>query len=525
MKKRIGLFAGLFLLASPLVANPTQCPSDASARDFLESPDPTPFPAAGRSLADSLRFYETDHFVVIYQVQGRSAVAGATVDTDGDGTPDNVQSIGSIAERVWRLGVDTLGYPAPRGRDSTTGWKLRLGRDNKFPIMVGDMSSFSSGWHGNMYLGYMVKPRYDPDSAGGMQMVVENDFMDGSSPIQIKVDPRNTPGGTDSVLYDYSKDPVKGWKATIAHEFYHALQFQFDATNLWAWHEATATWFAKRAFPQVKHHWQYLHYYLEHGRSGAFSTKYDFDPYANFFFVDVVAKVLGEGFVHDTWLARNSPIGDEDIWFSSILPDPPNGERAVNTDLATEAVRLASPAFEYDGGWRNFVPRASMIDWQTKDQVIAENAQIAQSVGFFGPTFAYPSSNQFESGKNLYFLANLSVSTGVIGVLRQPSNRIETFVVNRDTTIIGPEETDSAWLFCMVMGYYPTGAHSILEILVTSKPALAISPRTRGAVRAWMPQFNLLGQRRTPASRSLEIQFTPRFQSTISSHSPKENQP
>lgn len=510
MKHALLLLAGYCLLARPLSAMPTQCPSDESARDFLESVDPTPASSmvAGRALADSLRYYETDHFVVIYQVQGRSAVAGATVDSDGNGTPDNVQSIGAIAEKVWRLGVDTLGYPAPRGRDSTTGWKRRLGRNNKFPIMVGDMSSFSSGWHGNMYLGYMVKPRYDPDSAGGMQMVVENDFMDSTSPIQIKVDPRNTPGGIDSVLYDYSKDPVKGWSATIAHEFYHALQFQYDATNLWAWHEATATWYAKRAFPQVKHHWQYLHYYLEHSLHGAFSTAYDLEPYANFFFVDVVAKVLGEDFIYSSWKGRmNVSISNEKNWFTSIASDAPNGERSVTLELSKEALRLASPAFEYDGGWRNFVPRNSMNNWQTKGRTAVENDQIAQSVGFFGPTFAFPSSDQFAAGKNLYVWANVGLSTGAVGVLRQPSNRIEAFVANRDTTVFGAESNDTSWLFCLVMGYYPDGKDNIISILVTSKPALAITPRSRGTIRAWMPEFNLLGQRRAPARNGLEVRY------------------
>ena len=151
---------------------------------------------AGRAFADPApRMLETAHFAIFYQTSGVHAVSGAAVDLDGNGHPDNVDSIGSIAERVWRLSIDTLEYLKPVPYDTTLGYKA-LVPAGKFPIEVADMATFVSSWGGKRYMGYANRPTADKSGANRQSLVIENDFVDSKDgqPIQVKVDPINTNG-------------------------------------------------------------------------------------------------------------------------------------------------------------------------------------------------------------------------------------------------------------------------------------------------------------------------------------------
>ncbi|MEK7392552.1 MAG: hypothetical protein AAB214_08285, partial [Fibrobacterota bacterium] len=320
------LSVALACLAFSASAEVIRCPShDDHAPDWgrrAEAPM-----VAGRALAeDAPRMLETAHFAVFYHTTGVHAVAGSGVDLDGNGHPDNVDSIGAIAERVWRLGIDTLEYLKPIPYDTTLGYKALVSA-GKFPIEVADMVTFVSSWGGKRYMSYADRPTADKTGANRQSIVVENDFVDtkdGKS-IQVKVDPINT-NGIDSLLIDYQKEPVKGWKVGISHEFYHNMQHRYDASYTYAFHEMTAVWYSTRCYPDVKHHWMYYPGYVKNINISAFDT-YDMGPFENFPFITAMTAALGEGILKDLWSVRLKTFtGSEDFWlrdaFDSLKVDP-----------------------------------------------------------------------------------------------------------------------------------------------------------------------------------------------------------
>lgn len=506
-----------FLLVAPALAaaHMNRCPtveeSDAFERSLSEQQV-----FAARSLApaavESTYLYQTKHFVVAYQRAGVHAVAGAITDADKDGVPDNIQKIGEIAERVWRLGMDTLKYKAPPGRDSITGYKVRT-KTGKFPIVVGDMATFSTNWAGKQFMGYALRPLVDPDSLGGGQLVIDNDFLDGGVPILAKVGPENSANGVDSILYDYSKDPVKGWSTTIAHEFYHSLQYQYDQYYRYAWHEMTATWFAKRAYPEVKHHWQYLGAFIKNNSAGPFETWDAMAPYYNFAFVSMAADIFGEAFLLPLWSEHydNFEI-DEDYWFGKAIRRNGFSEKNLLRGYAAEFLRLTEnvPGILNDGGkWAN--SRATMTTTAfVKSKLISVPGFIMGGSQVFGNMYCYLNRDQFKSG-NIMISADTKGSEAGAGIIRLPSGIIESFTASSDTVVIGPMHSDTAWRVVLITGFWNSadgGAIPHLETTRKSPAGINLQKKQVYSLRDVL-RFDLRGRPVTSATRGIILEGSP----------------
>src|ERR1035437_2027847 len=110
-RNHIGFFAALLGLAW-----------QAQGTDINHSPFSHPRKApntvAARALAVVPQVYTTSHFAIVYTTSGVDAIAQGGLGLDGQGVPKAVDSLGVLAEQVWRLAIDTLGDPAPLATDS-----------------------------------------------------------------------------------------------------------------------------------------------------------------------------------------------------------------------------------------------------------------------------------------------------------------------------------------------------------------------------------------------------------------------
>lgn len=503
------------LLVAPALASAhmNRCPT-VEESDAFERSQSEPPTYAGRSFAiaavESTYLYQTQHFVVAYQKAGVHAVAGAATDADKDGVPDNIQEIGKIAERVWRLGMDTLKYKAPPGRDSITGYKIRT-KTGKFPIVVGDMATFSTSWAGKQFMGYALRPLVDPDSLGGGQLIIDNDFLDGGVAIQAKVGPENSANGVDSILYDYSKDPVKGWSTTIAHEFYHSLQYQYDQSYRYAWHEMTATWFAKRTYPEVKHHWQYLGAFIKNNFNGPFTTWDAMAPYYNYAFVEIAAKEFGDGFLREIWPSHlDSFEVEEDHWFGKAISRHGFPEAPMLRGYAQEYLRLIDGIpglFNDNGGWRNSSSNNSGVGF-VDAPLVAPPGDIEISAQTYGNMYCRLNSKQFDAG-NLIAFANAITSSATVGVIRYPSKRIDGYTVSRDSIVIGKNTGDTAWRIALISGFVGLG-DAIAVVAATTRAASKVEKK-RPVSPNWVQsyRFDLRGRPVTSATRGVILEGSP----------------
>lgn len=419
---------------------------------------------AGRALAeDAPRMLETAHFAVFYHTTGVHAVAGAGVDLDGNGHPDNVDSIGAIAERVWRLGIDTLEYLKPIPYDTTLGYKA-LVPAGKFPIEVADMATFVSSWGGKRYMSYADRPTADKTGANRQSMVVENDFVDTKTglPIQVMVDPINT-NGIDSLLIDYQKEPVKGWKVGISHEFYHNMQHRYDASYIYGFHELTAVWYSTRCYPDVKHHWMYYPGYMKNIGVSAFDT-FDKGPYENFPFVTALTTALGERILKDLFSVRKKTfIEDEDFWLRDAF-DTLKIDAVPFSKLYVQAIlQLAAgiPSLLNENGALQV--RASIEQFP----LIRQEGSGTNGAQPHGIELDKLHPEQFRDGWNMRFDPTPTYSSA--GILRLPSNKVEIYRPTENPVIVGAEQGDTAWYFAIMSAPWRNTYYSV-DIRMTQSP-------------------------------------------------------
>jgi len=423
--KRNLLLSGLFLLAS-------QAPTwgweslDPATRGLVK-------PAVGlaaRSQADAVLKYETTHFAVFYSKTGVHAIAGAGVDKNSNSVPDAVEDIGNELERIWRLAIDTLGYPVPVPAKRELGYGVDV-PTGKYPIAVGDMATFVSTWGTSGVYGFCTEPGQDTTTPDGMEVVVENDFVNSSTgkAFQVKVSPLNSANKIDSVLYDYSLRPDLGWRVTLSHEFFHSLQKYYDKGFYYAFHEMSAVWFSTRAYPEIHAEWQYLQKFIGIVKMPAFSY-WENEEYAEFPMVSALVNAFGDGIVKTLWENRtmmvvNGKLIDEMTWMHNVLLKQKLDEVAFNFEFANEVSCLYLNLKCSDRYYAGFKTSSSPVGTVRLDTVETGNSNGYTSGGTFQVDMYKGNTNVIRNGWNFKITYEASSSSAVAIVIRMPSQAME----------------------------------------------------------------------------------------------------
>ncbi len=145
-------------------------------------------------------------------------------DRDGNGLPDQVDRTRDTANRVWKKIVNHGGYKRPP--------KDRKGPNRKFDIYLADIGKLG-------YYGYCVPERQVSGRAYSGYCVLDDDYSR-------REFPTNSPKGNLHV--------------TVAHEFFHAVQFAYDAGEDGWFMEGTATWMEDELYTKVNDNRNYLRY-------------------------------------------------------------------------------------------------------------------------------------------------------------------------------------------------------------------------------------------------------------------------
>ena len=157
-------------------------------------------------LSGPVEIIDTAHFRVHYTDSGADSV-----------TNDYITLVVLALEEAWAIQIDQMGWPAPPPDPDG---------DGHYPVFVASLKDTETA-----LLGYVRNQEIigDNPNSGYVErwaaysfMVLENDFAEVRS------------GGGD---------PIDLMRATVAHEFHHAIQFGYDAAETHDWYyEATATW-------------------------------------------------------------------------------------------------------------------------------------------------------------------------------------------------------------------------------------------------------------------------------------------
>ena len=254
-------------------------PLAVAAVEALEGADPF----AGRLLARALQppslahhaVSPSGHFRFHYDTEGPDAVGAA--DADGNGVPDYVDLAMTLADSAWHVQVEVLGYQEP----PTDGG---FGGGDEIDIFLTDVGR--SRRYGLTY------PLSGGDS-GPSYLEIDNDF---ENPVF---------GTADGVCRGYSGSRGHdALRVTLAHEFFHAVQFGYyqGYDGAW-WQEASATWMEDVLHPGVNDYLQYVCIFLESPKSALDSgdPRVDLHAYGSSIFAFFLDQRYGRETIRFTW--------------------------------------------------------------------------------------------------------------------------------------------------------------------------------------------------------------------------------
>lgn len=205
--------------------------------------------------------------------------APPAVDANANGVPDGVEFTLATMDQVLAFFTQQLGFRPP----AADGIK---GGDARFDIYLSDVGSQSL--YGFCAPENKVAERYRADG----YCVLDNDFVEFDAP------------------------PDQSLIVTAAHEFFHAIQFNYDfAEDSWLM-EATATWVEERYATHVNDSRQYLpasQIRLPSIPLDLFNRQTG-SHYGNFIFFELLSQRYGNDIVRDIWSRADSDALAPDLW-------------------------------------------------------------------------------------------------------------------------------------------------------------------------------------------------------------------
>ncbi len=272
-------------------------------------------------------FYDSPegHFRIHYSKTGTDSVYQSSVDSDGDGVPNYIESMALIADSVYNKVINGLGFPAPAPDSQCTD-----GEDAKYDIYVRNLSANIFG---------QTFPEYDcrPDPATNYQVVpafleLDNDYQS---------------------IREYRDRPLDAVRVTVAHEFFHAIQFGMDYTESYGnmyWLEMSATWMEEYAYDNINDYYSYLPFFYDVPRTSIqqFMEVLDLHPYASVVFPIYLSEKFGPAIVRAIWEYSAESVGGQFLT---------SAQRAI--DSASGGTMSFGSAFAEFAVWNYFTgPRA-----------------------------------------------------------------------------------------------------------------------------------------------------------------------
>jgi hypothetical protein len=316
--------------ALALLARPTDNPNpDDSANTYGATPEQTP--VCGTDVC------------IHYVISGQHAVDTTdNLDANGapgaNGVPDYVdEALRVFDTEVWGFEVATRGYRAPKSDITSVdnGASASDPTGAKFDVYLAQLGD------DGLY-GYCTSD--DPHLQGGYSFfdmsaycVVDNNY-------------------TESIFNAHS--PLENLEVTAAHEFFHAVQFAYDAFEDQWFLESTATWMEDELYDSVNDNVQYLpdgplgkpRVPLDKG-----ATKFDTccHVYGDWIFFRYLTEKYGPGLVKSSWNKADASEDTDGPGPDGVGPDMYSIQAVAKTLSTKGGFRKNFANF----GWANRISR------------------------------------------------------------------------------------------------------------------------------------------------------------------------
>ena len=238
------------------------------------------------------------HFRIHYVKEGDSAVPGE----------DWVDTCGQVLEHVWETEINALGYNEPPG----DGWypdTLDNGGDDRYDVYLVNLSL--------LYLGYTQGEYFVSPPSATSYIVLDNDYV-GYLSIHTRVE----------------------WlQVTFAHEFFHAIQMGYDATEYDYederarpyWMEMSAVWMEDMVYDDVNDYLGYLDAFFDEPWLSfkTFRSSMDIHPYGSCVWPMFLSERFDTSIIRVIW-EKCAEVPEDNVF------DPPSPEDKSATDQALE---------------------------------------------------------------------------------------------------------------------------------------------------------------------------------------------
>ncbi len=249
-------------------------------------------------------YVDTDVFRFHFTTQGQRAVD--PTDNNGNSIPDYVDTVIFVFDDVYRHITEVLGYTPPPSDDILPA-SMDNGGSSHYDVYINNLSS---GFYGYVQADYYVED--NPNSPDITEINAYTSYM------AIR---NNYDGFTNSQFNNL--------RVTIAHEFFHSIQFGYDGWEVDWVMEATSVWMEESAYDDINDCYQYLLPWFEEPHESLAATNSRW--YGSFIYFQYIDEHLG------------GPDMIRQIWNNSILHDSWNEDDSRT--IIDDALSIASSSF------------------------------------------------------------------------------------------------------------------------------------------------------------------------------------
>ncbi|MCK4857915.1 MAG: hypothetical protein KAT58_08110 [candidate division Zixibacteria bacterium] len=295
------------------------------------------------------------HFKIHYTLQpGVDQIDLSYGDANANDVPDYAEIVARIADSVWVHHIDVLGYHEP-----PSDTIFSKGGDYRYDVYV---KSLGTNYYGATYLDtfYAAEGTYRAPS----YIVLHNHY---------------------EILPGYANRPIDALQVTMAHEFFHAIQFWYDAIEMedavqqrpnGSWLEMTAVWMEEQTYDNINDYYYYLGWYMPYvhlplnfwTNSQTAPTHEQMHPYGAAIFCIYLSQVFGRDIIRDIW-ERCAELPGANAFYGAIdsaIIEMTGGERGF-PDVLTEYYRWLlftgdrQPSFFEEGANYPMIPNDDSI--------------------------------------------------------------------------------------------------------------------------------------------------------------------
>ncbi len=246
-------------------------------------------------------------FKIHFTRSGSHAVYQSNITTGG--IPNYVIDVARIFDSVYVHIIDTLGYPLP---PSDGGYSE--GVDSLYDVYLTNL--------GGTVFGLTYPDSLQFDSIGSLR---------GTSFIELDNDYQ------ESSFSTYNSRPLDAVRVTAAHEYFHAVHFGIDFTEMedWNspaqrryWYEMSATWMEEEIYDDINDYYSVLPFFFRRPRESIqqFSGPADFHPYGSCIYPIYLTEKYGVDIIKSIWLKCGSMgVGPNFLEATQIAIDSASG--------------------------------------------------------------------------------------------------------------------------------------------------------------------------------------------------------